>query len=118
MINEKTQIQAMFEALISAGFKAKIWKENRIYLNGFGRDITAYIIFDEPDSKEWNTPSGLFAGCALKVFTDAGTGKWALHRRQDVMHEIGTKLFKAGITTFGPDPDPRRMIPTVEDEDE
>lgn len=116
-MSEKTQIAAMLEALTAAGIKAKIWKESRIYLNGYGRDIDAYISFDEPDSKAWDkSEDGLFTGCAVKVFTDAGMGKWAYNRRQDVMHRIGERLFRAGILPFAPDPDPRRMLPTPDDE--
>lgn len=109
-----TQIQAMLAKLKEAGIGAKIWKDERIYLQGFGRDISAYITFDEPEAIEW---SKLFSGCALKVYTDAGGGKWAHNRRQDVMQEIGAALHRAGITDFAPPENPREMIPTRDPED-
>ncbi len=109
-----TQIEAMHKALRAAGINANIYKGQRVYLNGFGKDITAYITFDEPDATEW---SELYSGCALKVFTDAGGGKWAINRRQDVMHEIGTKLHRAGITSFAPAENPRDMVPMPEDDE-
>ncbi|MHB8473735.1 MAG: hypothetical protein ACYDC8_12995 [Gammaproteobacteria bacterium] len=58
--------------------------------------------------------TGIRTGCALKVYTDAGEGKWALHRRQDVMQEIGAQLHRAGITSFAPPEDARQMIPATD----
>ena len=107
------QIDAFFNQLSAHGIKGKIWKRSRIYLQGFGKDITAYIAFDEPEA-DYSQDSNLFSGCALKVYTDAGDGKWAFNRRQDVMQEIGAQLHKAGITSFAPPEDARQMIPCID----
>lgn len=112
-----TQIQAMLVALNAARIRAIIQKNNRIYLKGFGRDITAYITFDFPDDTQWDTPMGLFGGCSLRVITDAGIGKQDIHRRQDVMHDIGTRLYRAGITSIMPAENPREIFPLPKNND-
>jgi len=84
-------------------------------LHGYGRDITAYITFDDPSAETWL--DSLFDGCALKVFTDAGSGQAASHRRQDVMHQIGTDLHRAEITTCAPPENPREIVPLPEDDE-
>lgn len=112
--NMTAQIDAFMNLLGAHGIKGKIWQRKRIYLQKFGKDITAYITFDDPES--FAVPEGLFSGCALKVFTDAGEGKWAYNRRQDVMQEIGAALHRAGITSFAPPENARDMTP-CSDED-
>jgi len=116
-----SHIQALYAALLQAGFKAKIWKDQRIYLNGFGLDISAFFIFDDPASPfnpdgELQKKSGLLAYTSLKVFTDAGAGKWAINRRKEVLHAIGCELAKAGISKASPPPDYHEMIISADDE--
>ena len=91
------QIDALTEAIKSSGISAKAWKESRIYLSGFGKDITAYITLDEPLSE---TFEHLFGGCALKVFTDCNQGaNWKMNRYRQVKHSIMMTLDEAGITS-------------------
>ncbi len=89
------QIEALTEALNANGFSAKIWKGSRIYLNGYGKDISAYITLDWPDAPA--TDGRLFDGCALKVFSNADqTGAWKVNRAKQVKHNIMTALYDEG----------------------
>ena len=91
------QIEALTQAIKSTGISAKVWKDSRIYLSGFGRDITAYITLDEPLSE---TFEHLFQGCALKVFTDCNqSANWKMNRYRQVKHSIMITLDEAGITS-------------------
>lgn len=91
------QIAALTQALNESGISAKSWRDSRIYLSGFGRDITAYITLDEPLSE---TFEHLFGGCSLKVFTDCEQSQnWKMNRYREVKHKIMITLDEAGITT-------------------
>ena len=92
-----THIDALEEALKEAGFKARQWKGFRIYLNGYGRDIKAYIELDEPDAA---APEDLYEGCVLKVFSNAAQStRWRVNRAKQVKHDIALRLNAVGITT-------------------
>jgi hypothetical protein len=97
-----TQIEALAAALTEAGFKANIFKGQRIYLNGYGRDISAYITLDYPDDEV--AQGRLFDGCALKVFSncDSQTGKWRTNRAKQIKHAIMERLYSEGdgITAY------------------
>ena len=76
----KTHIESLSEYLNENGFKAAVWKDRRVYLNGFAgrkydRDINAYIDIDEPleevpEVSDDYPVHPLLAGCALKVFSN------------------------------------------------
>ena len=114
-----THIKGMLRGLTKAGIKAEIWRDTRILLHGFGRDITAYITFNNPTDEAWL--DCLFDGCALKVFVHphltADSRQWALRRRQDAMHQIAVELYRAEITTSAPPENPRDMVPMPQDDD-
>jgi hypothetical protein len=97
-----TQIEALTAALNTAGFTAKAWKGTRIYLNGYGRDISAYITMDEPGAEA--EEGRLFDGCALKVYSncDSQPGAWRANRAKQVKHDIMTSLYADGhgITAY------------------
>ena len=81
--------------------KAKIW-QNRIYLDGVaGRDITAYVSFDDPYSDNYNS---LFDGCSLKVYTSVRSQppQWCDNRRKLTMHNIAEDFFEMGILPEAP----------------
>ena len=46
-----TQIDQLTNFLNDNGFKARPWREFRVYLNGYGKDIKAYIELDEPTAE-------------------------------------------------------------------
>ena len=97
------QIQVLHAAMVDAGFDAKIWKESRIYINGEGRDIKAYITFDEPMSALGDEETPLFFGCSLKVFSDCAQDRvWLVNRAKQVKHGLMGRLHDAGIVTTTP----------------
>lgn len=90
-----TQIEALTEKLAAAGLKARAWQGRRIYINGLGRDISAFVALNQPDA-----PAGdnLFDGCALKVFSDASQpGAWRANRAKQIKHELMQQMNSAGI---------------------
>lgn len=94
-VTQMTHIQTLESKLNESGLKAKAWKEWRIYINGFGKDIKAYFQLDEPLSDE---PVDLLDGVALKVFSNANQSyNWKLNRSKQVKHKIMTKLAEAGV---------------------
>ena len=93
------QIQVLHAALVKAGFDAKIWKDQRIYFNGQGRDIKAFIQLDEP-MEPLDDSVTLLSGCALKVFSDCEQDrKWLANRAKQVKHALMVQMFDAGIAT-------------------
>ena len=92
----KAQIEALSDLLKEECVfeKFSIWQGRRIYINDFGRDITAYIEFDDPNNEDFEH---LMAGTKLQVYTKAEqAGKWAINRRKQVKHEIMTALKSGG----------------------
>ena len=94
------QIDAMCAKLNAEGFEAKTWKDQRIYLNGYGRDIKAYITFDDPthDLNVEDESDTLFAGCGLKVYSDCEQSRsWLINRAKQVKHSIMLRLNELNI---------------------
>ena len=103
-----TQIDALTDILCRHGVKARAWKARRIYINGHGRDISAYIELDEPerdvaDLDNWGGPgvppdTGCFEGCALRVFSNAQQGQsWLINRAKQVKHDLMGQIATAMI---------------------
>jgi hypothetical protein len=95
-----TQIQALCAALNDAALDAKIWRGDRIYLNGYGKDISAYITFDDAltPADECVGTMGLFQGCALKVFSNANQDRsWIISRAKQIKHGIMVAMVNASI---------------------
>lgn len=95
-----TQITSLTAALKKSGFNAREWKNERIYLNGLGRDITAFVTLDEPLSAP--DADNLFEGCGLKVFSNCDNQPmaWKINRAKQVKHEIMKSLDFSGITAL------------------
>lgn len=97
-----TQIEALSAAMNAAGLTTKAWKGTRIYVNGYGRDISAYITIDEPESEA--VEGRLFDGCALRVYSncDSQSGAWRANRAKQVKHDIMTTLYAdgQGVTAY------------------
>ena len=91
-----TQIEALESALKAAGLNAKAWKGCRIYFNGYGKDIKAFIELDQPESTDFEYA---YQGCALKVYTNAEnvSGKWAINRVKPIKHELMKAIYAAGV---------------------
>jgi hypothetical protein len=95
-----TQIAALAEQLTEAGFDVKIWRDQRIYLNGYGRDIKAFIRFDHPTipAAECDDELGLWAGAGLDVRSDANqTQQWLTNRAKQVKHSIMERLVEMEV---------------------
>ncbi len=92
-----TQIDALCAALTTEAVFDKVsnWRNQRIYINGFGRDIKAFITFDDPMAEDY---PHLMHGAALKVYSDADqSGAWLMNRRKQVKHEIMLGLKSSGV---------------------
>jgi len=95
-----TKIVALYAALEAAEFRASIWRDRRIYINGFGRDIKAYIELDNPADEADTTR--LFDGAALRVYSncDSQPAIWRMNRAKQVKHELMERLHASGITAY------------------
>ena len=91
----ETHIEALKGELIEAGFKAAIWQGRRVYLNGYGRDVKAWI---EPEVPDAPAPNDIYAGCSLKVFSNCDQShKWLVNRAKQMKHLIMQQLADSGI---------------------
>ena len=116
----KTHIESLKEYLNENGFKAAIWKDRRVYLNGFAgrkydRDINAYIDIDEPleevpeisDDEPFHP---LLAGCALKVFSNAiQERQWLINRSKQFKKHVADQLYSVGLYRQATPEDWRQM---------
>lgn len=92
-----TQIEALAATLNQHGLKASVWRGQRIYINGLGKDIKAYIAFDEPDTPAEDFDY-LYNGCCLKVWSTAEQdAKWLINRRKQVKHSLMQQIHGAGV---------------------
>lgn len=102
------QIGALHTALCDQGFQAKIWQDRRIYLNGYGRDIKAWLSFDDATREEYND---IWSGVALHVRSDCVQHpQWLINRAKQVKHQIMQELYGSGITKIEPCDDWRDVI--------
>jgi hypothetical protein len=95
-----TQIAALAAQLTEAGFDVKIWRDQRIYFNGYGRDIKAFVRFDDPGASadECGGPLGLWSGAALDVRSDANQARaWLVNRAKQVKHSIMERLVEMEV---------------------
>ena len=102
-----TRIQALHDALKNrTKLQANIWKDRRIYLNGFGRDIKAYFHWDfETQSEPHHPQEDLFTFSTLSVFSNCQTQthKWRVNRAKQVKHGILMDLKNAGLLESCPE---------------
>lgn len=95
-------IDALARALNLSDFAATPWKNCRVYINGLGKDISAYFTFDEPEA-DVEPEADLLAGTALKVFTNCAQGQaWKINRAKQVKHDLMVRLFECGISKVEP----------------
>jgi hypothetical protein len=101
----QTQIHALAAALKDAGMDVKVWRDQRIYINKLGGDITAYVEMDNPLNNEAEM---LWSGCSLKVFTDCEqTTAWRLNRRKQIKHGLMKAIHATGVCGDLPAPSER-----------
>lgn len=94
------QIDALTAFLNRHGLRATAWQNRRVYLNGYGRDIKAYIDLDDPTADVEG--SYLFAGAALRVFSNANqNSKWLANRAKQIKHSIMLALAEADEASDG-----------------
>ncbi|RIK91787.1 MAG: hypothetical protein DCC73_15100 [Proteobacteria bacterium] len=94
------QIDALTAFLNDHGLQAAAWQNRRIYLNGYGRDIKAYIDLDDPTAAA--AGSYLFFGAALRVFSNADqNGKWRANRAKQIKHSIMLAMAAADEASDG-----------------
>lgn len=94
-----THIEQLTEALKAEGIDAAAWIKNgrsRIYLNGHGRDIKAWIEMDDPEGDGSEYVDELYSGCNLKVYSNANQDqKWLTNRSKQIKHSIMLRLHEA-----------------------
>jgi len=102
------QIDALHAALIKAGLNAAIWRNQRIYINGLGTDITAHFAFDDTQA---TAGDDLLEGATLKVFSNCNQNRaWLLNRAKQVKHNLMVRVFNAGISKVEPPAEWREVI--------
>ncbi len=97
-IRTNTHIRALCEKLNESGFEAKIWRNERIYLNGYGRDIKAYFLLFDPEDVPPDSDWALLDGVVLKVSSHGDkSAKWLLNRAKQVKHAIMLDVHACGV---------------------
>ena len=107
----RTELAARIaEILAEKGFDVKPWQD-RIYFNGLGRDIKAFLQIDSDISQQDIADVELSistisraAGLSLKVFSDCQqqSRKWRINRCKEIKHALLLGLQKAGYCTDVP----------------
>lgn len=108
-MNTTSRIQALADALTRAKFSANIWAPkgkdaSRIYLNGYGKDIKAYLAFDNAETAAEAFDGGdLMAGARLCVWSNCEESRnWLINRAKEVKHTIMLELYHNDICTYKP----------------
>lgn len=102
------QIDALHAALIKAGLNAAIWRNQRIYINNLGTDITAYFTFDDTQA---TAGDNLLQDTALKVYSSCPQSRlWVMNRAKQVKHNLMVRVFNAGISKVEPPAEWREVI--------
>ena len=87
-----------FESLkdLAEALHGTAWKRGtkaRIYFNGHGKDISAYLEFDPGSQIRPQVIDGVIVGASLKVFTNCHQSQqWRINRCKQVKHTIMLRL--------------------------
>lgn len=86
---------ALANLLEARGFQVRVWKEKRVYIDGYGHDIRAFI---EPSPADHD-------GCIDRAIIDVRS-TWrsplAGMRAKGVKHELLMDLYRSGFLTKAP----------------
>jgi hypothetical protein len=85
--------------LTAAGFKVRLWRDRRVYIQGYGRDIRAYI---EPGA------STTLDDARIDITTSWRSHHATMHCK-GVKHALLSDLFDAGLLDTPP-PDHWRLV--------
>lgn len=94
--HQKTRVLALAEALTYCGFQLRVWRDQRVYLQGYGRDITAYL---EPRACDGQR---LADGARLDVRSNWQAAKHNGLRCKGVKHSILKDLWAARLISEPP----------------
>lgn len=94
--DQKSRVLALAGALKYCGFECRVWRDQRVYLHGYGRDITAYL---EPFGDEG---LALADGARLDVRSNWQAAKHNGLRCKGVKHAILKDLWAARLVTTPP----------------
>lgn len=85
--------------LCEKGFKARYHLPTcRVYLNGYGRDISAYFELD-PDGSQFD-PNDPLHGTNLKVWSNSYQSQaWLVNRCKQVKHSIMLAIKRTGLVS-------------------
>lgn len=89
-------VDELARILIACGFDARAWRGQRIYLGGYGRDITAYL---EPRDLSAEFPAD---GARLDVRSSWQAARYNGLRCKGVKHEILKDLWRARLISSPP----------------
>lgn len=92
------------ELMRRCGFHVRAWREARIYIDGYGRDISAYL---EPPSEPGAAP---LDNCPLIVRSNWRAPNHNGLRCKGVKHQMLTDLFKAELILTPPPDDWRHVL--------
>ena len=100
-----TRIEALRDFIGSLEYPAKVWRDQRVYINGIGRDISAYFLVDDPLGEyDPSAILGPLTGASLHVFSNARNSdpQWKVNRAKQIKHEIMKRMAEArGLQVSG-----------------
>lgn len=89
-------VDELARILIACGFDARVWRGQRVYLGGYGRDISAYL---EPRGLSAEFPAD---GARLDVRSSWQAARYNGLRCKGVKHEILKDLWRARLISTPP----------------
>ena len=89
-------IDDLDQILSACGFSSRLWKGQRLYISGYGRDIKAYL---QPDKMRGPLPAD---GYSLSVTSNWSAPRFNGLRCKGVMHAILQDLYRAGLISQEP----------------
>lgn len=92
-------LEELASILSACGLSVRLWKGQRLYLSGYGRDIKAYL---SPQSGDGPLPAD---GYALTVTSSWNMPRYNGLRCKGVKHAILEDLFLAGVISTPPPAD-------------
>lgn len=96
-------LEALAIILSACGLSVRLWKGQRLYLSGYGRDIKAYL---HPSAARGPLPAD---GYALVVMSNWNMPRYNGLRCKGVKHAILEDLFLAGVISSPPPRDWRQV---------
>lgn len=93
-----TNVRRLYETLKASGLNVSLWRGCRVYINGLGKDITAYFDYPDGGSMDEADNEDVLWCARLRVFSNANqTHQWRVNRAKQVKHYIMLTIREAGL---------------------